>query len=297
MCRYGYGLNSKQKLVPVTHLDDEGNLVMKRTHESINNFHEVILPCVRSNHDVKIVLSGVHSRALAFYITTYSAKNQLSVQSRRDLLLACMRKNEARYNEIMSNATSDKDKEAHREKSRIMAIQCLNRFTSSVELGSPLVATHLLGLPNHYTSHDCVVVMWKSFVGFVEYAFGEANDTVNAFTFTFQADGTMTFVTQVMDYLCRPLLLKNVSPFCFYRDYSKVKGNPTAANRLLPFLPNHPQHGSHALAKNRYWKVPRLMGPQIPRRTKKKHGAIRQVGRLPVLPVAGGKRRRQRESN
>ena len=78
---------------------------------------------------------------------------------------------------------------ACRQKARLLSIQCLNAFSGAIELGAPLVMTHLLGLPNHYQSHQCVNVMWRSALAYVEFAFREAYEEQDDFVLTFTSDG------------------------------------------------------------------------------------------------------------
>jgi hypothetical protein len=269
VCRYGYGPGGRQQLVLKTHLDADGKLVLKRTHATLNNFHDCMLIALRCNVDVKVILSGVHSRSLIFYITAYTSKSQLSIQSRRDLLLACLSKNEARYCEILGDDSPHQHRDAHREKARIMTINCLNKFTSAVELGAALVLTHLLGLPNHYSSHTIAHVMFNQAVSFVEHAYGSLDLYPQNFNIHVTALGRAVYTAQILDYFLRPRVLDMFNLYDFHAEFSVVKGPATKRNGNLAFLNNHPLAKTHSLKKNATRKVPLLYGPQIPRKNKK----------------------------
>ena len=71
----------------------EGNEIkLKRTNEMINNYNPSIMTCVRSNHDIKFIPSGRDGKNIAFYVTNYATKSQLSTHNMVPLIAASKRR-------------------------------------------------------------------------------------------------------------------------------------------------------------------------------------------------------------
>ena len=73
-CRFEF----PRDLVPETVITDENTITMKRTNEMINNYNPPTMTCVRSNHDIKFIPSGKDGKNIAFYVSDYATKSQLS---------------------------------------------------------------------------------------------------------------------------------------------------------------------------------------------------------------------------
>ena len=56
---------------------ESGEIMLKRLHETINNFNEYIISTCRSNMDIKYISSGSDAKALVYYITDYVTKSSL----------------------------------------------------------------------------------------------------------------------------------------------------------------------------------------------------------------------------
>ena len=87
-CRFDY----PRELVPKSRI--EGNVIkLKRTNEMINNYNPFLMTCVRCNHDIKFILSGKDGKNIAFYVTNYATKSQLSTHNMVPLIAASKKKN------------------------------------------------------------------------------------------------------------------------------------------------------------------------------------------------------------
>ena len=56
------------------YIDANGSWGPKRTHGYVNNWNPAIMQCVRSNHDIKLILNGAETKDISWYITNYITK-------------------------------------------------------------------------------------------------------------------------------------------------------------------------------------------------------------------------------
>lgn len=124
-----------------------GEVRLKRLHEAINNFNEYIITACRSNMDIKYIFSGTDSKALVYYITDYVTKSNLSFYDTFCLLLKATQFLEKQAVYINNSLTAE-------EKSRRLVLRCYNTLASQQELSGVQVASHLMGWPDHYTTHE-----------------------------------------------------------------------------------------------------------------------------------------------
>jgi hypothetical protein len=87
ICCAGYGTDNARPIVPETHINEKGELAHKRTHPTVNNYHPVMISCLRCNMDIKLIFSGTHARSIVYYITDYQVKKQLSTFSSYELFM------------------------------------------------------------------------------------------------------------------------------------------------------------------------------------------------------------------
>jgi len=139
--------------LPVSAVVD-GRLRLRRNDEFINPYNEFILLLARCNHDVNFIKSGPDSRMLAFYMTNYMTKAELSTYNSIKLLADAMRKRE-QY-PVGTGQPSDN--------ARRMVIKALTTLSTHKEISQVQVAAHLLKLPNHYTSHRFEVLYLPDFL-------------------------------------------------------------------------------------------------------------------------------------
>ena len=101
--------------------------------------------CISSNMDIKFIGSGRECRSLAFYITDYQTKSQLTSHNTLPFVAATMKNYEL-------GAGNDSSTDAI-TKSKQMALKCLNRLSTEIEMSASHVASLLLGYNDKYTSH------------------------------------------------------------------------------------------------------------------------------------------------
>ena len=102
------------------------------------------MACIRSNIDIKFIPTGKDCRALAFYMTDYQTKSNLSSHNVLPLILSAFKKMElGRDNQDYSDAIM---------KAKQMVVKCLNRIGTETEVSASHVAYYLLGNDDKITS-------------------------------------------------------------------------------------------------------------------------------------------------
>ena len=135
-----------RQLVPMSTIDpDTGRISMKRSDPWINNFNDYLIAAVRSNMDIKFIWSGSDAKALVYYITDYVTKMSLSFHDTLSLVQNSVTS--------MSNSANQTDSSSVVEKSRKLVLRCYNTLASQQELSGVQVASYLMNLDDHYTSH------------------------------------------------------------------------------------------------------------------------------------------------
>ena len=138
-CRFEF----PRELVPKGKI--EGNEIkLTRTNEMINNYNPSIMTCIRSNHDIKFIPSGKDGKNIAFYVTNYATKSQLSTNQMVPLIAAAKKRLEV----DPSNALNDV-----KLRTKAMITKCLNRITTETEISGSHVSHFLLGHKDNKTSH------------------------------------------------------------------------------------------------------------------------------------------------
>ena len=103
------------------------------------------MTCVRSNHDIKFIPSGKDGKNIAFYVTNYATKSQLSTYQMVPLIAASKK----RLDEDESHASN-----SVQSRSKAMITKCLNKITTETEVSGSHVSHFLLGHLDKKTSHN-----------------------------------------------------------------------------------------------------------------------------------------------
>ncbi|KDQ09698.1 hypothetical protein BOTBODRAFT_91320, partial [Botryobasidium botryosum FD-172 SS1] len=137
---------------------ETGEITLQHLEGSINNYCEVIIEAVCCNIDIKPVLSGAVAKALSFYFTDYITKSTLKSHVAYTALETAVKK----MGEFDIKA---EDKIAHVKR---LLQKCANAMISQQELAGAEVASHLLELEDHFTSHTFNNLYWTSFEHAIE---------------------------------------------------------------------------------------------------------------------------------
>ena len=100
-----------------------------------------MMTCIRSNHDIKFILSGKDGKNIAFYVTNYATKS-----SHNMVPLIALSKKRLDQDPIIASSNVN-------ARAKAMITKCLNRITTETEISAAHVSHFLLGHSDSKTSH------------------------------------------------------------------------------------------------------------------------------------------------
>ena len=139
----------------------------------INNFNPTIMTSVRSNHDIKFIPSGKDGKNVAFYVTDYATKSELSTNQMVPLIAATKKNVDADTTLANSNMMT---------RSKAFLTKCLNRITTEKEISGSHVCHFLLGHLDKKTSHSFTRLNLHSALAWLADALRKYYDSDNANT-------------------------------------------------------------------------------------------------------------------
>ena len=170
-CRFDF----PRKKIVKSHIDENGKINLRRNHEMVNNWNSDIISLSRSNMDIKYLgraspndddeeegEGGNDPIGLAFYITNYQTKSDLTTHNMYPLISAALQETKT-VSTISSAADIDS-----MERSKKMVIRCVNKLATQRELSAMQVCSYLLNYPDHYTSHFYSNLYWPSFSSYLD---------------------------------------------------------------------------------------------------------------------------------
>ncbi len=257
-CRYGY----PRPIVETSYVSETQEIFLKRLDERINNYEEYIMTSVRCNMDIKSIPSGKDCRALAFYITEYQVKNELSTYHTLEILEALLSRLEKTDMEMLSEKK---------------IVKMLNRVLTESEVSAPHVAHLCLGHPDNYASHQFRTANMHLMLSWLveeENENIELDDNVVTNEVWMNLEKTdedeYILINQELDYHKRGKSLENM---CFYdyvaeiektrvkNDADNIKEEKSRGRPMLPrftYDPSHPQAKSHVQRQRHVKLVPKL---------------------------------------
>ena len=141
VCRFGY----PRDIVPETQITDDNIILLKRLSQMINNYNPYVMTCIRSNHDIKFVPSGKDGYNIAFYVSEYQTKAQISTHQIVPLISASKKQVDVTYNDENCSV-----------RTKMLLNKCLNRILTETEISASHVCHFLLGNSDKKTSHSFV---------------------------------------------------------------------------------------------------------------------------------------------
>ena len=225
---------------PSTFFDQTtGELSMQKLDGMVNNFNTVMLQAVRCNMDIKFIGSGGLAKAALYYITDYISKAQLKAHVAYAALEVALKK---------LGMPSGEDDDIIARAKRLLT-KCANALIGLQELSAPQVASYVLDLEDHFTSHKFRHLYWMSFEAYLDRACvapdstslplsttdGLVNDECEPTTEDTVADNDYLRVAvndegelvsrgdQIADYMYRSSKLDDVSLWDFVAQVEKVK--------------------------------------------------------------------------
>jgi hypothetical protein len=247
------------KLMSSSVIKEDGCISLPRSHEWINSYNDVMLQALRCNMDIKHLFSAAASDGkdpdgpLAFYITTYSTKASHSTHNAYTLISAALKDLEKRrtFSEITSTV----------ERSRQLALHSFFKVLSQQELSGPQVASYMLGLPDHYTSHRYICLHLSAVLQYLDST--EELPPQEEVLLELGNEDAVVQVSQRIDYMFRGNTLSNMSLYEFTSKMMKVPNGESGQTRQMrhEFKSPHPQTQTHQLRQRRELAIPRVVGP------------------------------------
>ncbi|KIY61051.1 hypothetical protein CYLTODRAFT_480803 [Cylindrobasidium torrendii FP15055 ss-10] len=150
---------------------------------------------MRCNTDIASLRSGTAVKAIIIYISEYIVKPSLKTY----VIFEAIRSVFSRSHELINGDSTDEDKV------RKLITRIVNVITVRMELGSPMICSYLLGLPDHYTNARFVPFYWTSYVAYVRKALDESFIGYNEEKLRLRRhNGTVIGISRVDDYIYRP---------------------------------------------------------------------------------------------
>ncbi len=232
-CRF----NFPRLMIPNSHIDDTGSISLRRNNVWVNPWNPALASILRSNHDVTFIASSNNALALIHYITNYATKGNCS-QYQRIMGAVFVKKaydNMQPSANVSSHVAPDK-----------FALRAFNRLTYDREISGPLVASYLLGLPDHYTLSDNVKsinlsILRKRFPGFALHIY-ESRSNVDDFVQLRRQ--TSAPPTMFDHYHCRGISLQKFCLFVYMRVVN-IYPQKLANSSDIEFKPSHPKYQTH----------------------------------------------------
>ncbi|KAL1671615.1 hypothetical protein EV122DRAFT_192461, partial [Schizophyllum commune] len=194
---------------------------------------EVMMNCVtpvltyltRGNTDTTSLQSGTSMKAVVMYVSDYITKCSLKTYH----IMSCIKSVFERHAPMFEGSEKD-----HASARRLM-VQMVNALAPRMEIGSPMAASYLLGMPDHYKSHEFVVFWWKSYVNRVldDWPEPTSERTFEERLILRSEQGQVIGTSVVDDYVHRPLRYENYSLYEWVQCAKKAKRTPNQLKEHL----------------------------------------------------------------
>ncbi|KAL1725088.1 hypothetical protein EV714DRAFT_196384, partial [Schizophyllum commune] len=194
---------------------------------------EVMMNCVtpvltyltRGNTDTTSLQSGTSMKAVILYVSDYITKCSLKTYH----IMACIKSVFERNPPQFEGSAKDG------KRARKLMLQMVNALAPRMEIGSPMAASYILGMPDHYKSHDFVVFWWRSYVNRVIDDWpGSVGKPAFEERLVLKREQDQTVGTSVVDdYVHRPARYEN---YCLFEWMQCAKKSKRTPKQLKEFL-------------------------------------------------------------
>ncbi|KAI5827102.1 hypothetical protein K523DRAFT_279693, partial [Schizophyllum commune Tattone D] len=194
---------------------------------------EVMMNCItpvltyltRGNTDTTSLQSGTSMKAVILYVSDYITKCSLKTYH----IMSCIKSVFERNPPHFEGSAKDG------KRARKLMLQMVNALAPRMEIGSPMAASYILGVPDHYKSHDYVVFWWKSYVNRVLDDWpGSVGKPVFEERLVLKREQDQLVGTSVVDdYVHRPARYEN---YCLFEWIQCAKKSKRTPKQLKDFL-------------------------------------------------------------
>ncbi|PPQ97075.1 hypothetical protein CVT26_001258 [Gymnopilus dilepis] len=263
---------------PITTIDQEtGRIELKRLHPWISSYTDVVTFLMQCNMNVQFIGSGHEAKAFIYYVTDYITKSSLPVHAGLAALWYAARK----IQEYLEDPSEAPDS---------YFTKALTKFVNAImgrqEISHQQVMSYLVGGGDHYTSEKFQNVFLGAFIKYItdeEKKIAQSADTFEEAARVEMDDTTEETVSltierqdigvnnQVWDYRYRPESdpYKSMCLYDFVARTTKRKVKNTDALTVSSDTFSsweHPQRGTHRVAKRSSEVLPVILGPSLPNR-------------------------------
>ena len=122
------------------------------------------------------------------------------------------------------------------EKACSLITKIVNHMTTHMQIGSPMAAAYLLGLPDHYCSHLFKPLYWRQYVRYILQQWpnttesGTLDTAEENMVYIQKLEGQYIPMDTVKDYIYRPAELNNISLYNWVNQYEKVRTSSSLSN-------------------------------------------------------------------
>ncbi|KAL1750608.1 hypothetical protein FB107DRAFT_177916, partial [Schizophyllum commune] len=196
----------------------------------MNSVTPVLTYLTRGNTDTTSLQSGTSMKAIVMYVSDYITKCSLKTYH----IMSCIK------SVFERNAPMFEGTDQDRASARRLMVQMVNALAPRMEIGSPMASSYLLGMPDHYKSHEFVVFWWKSFVNRVldDWPDFSAERTYEERLVLRREQGELIGTSVVDDYVHRPLRYEN---YCLFEWIQCAKKSKRTPNQLKAYLDEESQ--------------------------------------------------------
>ncbi|KAL1658374.1 hypothetical protein GGF50DRAFT_32451, partial [Schizophyllum commune] len=187
---------------------------------------EVMMNCVtpvltyltRGNTDTTSLQSGTSMKAIVLYVSDYITKCSLKTYH----IMSCIKSVFERNGPVFEGNARDG------ASARRLMVQMVNALAPRMEIGSPMAASYILGMPDHYKSHEFVVFWWRNYVNRV---LDDWPDSIRSRAFeerlVLRREQDQVIGTSIVDdYVYRPRRYENYSLYEWIQCAKKSKRTP-----------------------------------------------------------------------
>ncbi|KAI4294022.1 hypothetical protein K525DRAFT_149542, partial [Schizophyllum commune Loenen D] len=191
--------------------------VMKK-EVMMNSVTPVLTYLTRGNTDTTSLQSGTSMKAIVLYVSDYITKCSLKTYH----IMSCIKSVFERNAPVFEGSSRDG------ASARRLMVQMVNALAPRMEIGSPMAASYILGMPDHYKSHEFVVFWWRNYVNRV---LDDWPDSIRTRAFeerlVLKREQDQVIATSVVDdYVYRPRRYENYSLYEWIQCAKKSKRTP-----------------------------------------------------------------------
>ena len=169
-CRFGLGQYRYRKQ---TEFDTQsGELHLRCLDGLVNNFNTTIIELIRCNMDIQFLGSGPSTKAIIYYITDYITKAQLKTHVAYAALALAVQK-------LEHDTATDDPPTIHAKK---LLQKCAFSMIAHQELSGQQVASYLVDLEDHFSSHEFEPMYWTNYEHIVNNVLPVADSVYEKYT-------------------------------------------------------------------------------------------------------------------